>query len=125
MENLQTIFLLLFGSVILVGITQRFHVPYPIALILGGMVIGFIPGLPLINFNPNIILQIVLPPILYYAALGTAFREFQRNWGDIFSLAIGLVVFTTFIVGIIFKWMFPEFPWALAFTIGAIVSPPD
>src|SRR5689334_23295240 len=125
MESLETIFLLLFGAILLVGIAQKFHVPYPIALVLGGAVIGFIPGLPNIYFDPNIILVIVLPPILYYAAFGTAFREFQRNWKDIFSLALGLVIFTTIIIGIIFKWMFPEFPWALAFAFGAIVSPPD
>jgi monovalent cation/hydrogen antiporter len=125
MESLQTIFLLLFAAVLLVGIAQKFRVPYPIALILAGTAMGFIPGLPTIHFNPNIVLLIVLPPILYYAAFGTAFREFQRNWKDIFSLALGLVIFTTLIIGVIFKWMFPNFSWALAFAFGAIVSPPD
>lgn len=125
MDNLQTIFLLLLVAVLLVGVAQKFRIPYPIALVLGGTTIGFIPGLPTIEFNPDIVLVIVLPPILYYSAFGTAFREFQRNWKDIFSLALGLVVFTTVIIGIIFKWMFPELPWALAFAFGAIVSPPD
>lgn len=125
MQSLQTIFLLLFAAILLVGIAQKFRIPYPIALVLGGTAIGFIPGLPTIYFNPNMILVIVLPPILYYAAFGTAFREFQRNWKDIFSLALGLVIFTTIVIAIIFKWMFPEFPWALAFAFGAIVSPPD
>lgn len=125
MESLQTIFLLLFAAVLLVGMAQKVHISYPIALILGGAVMGFFPGLPVINFNPDIILVIVLPPILYYGAFGTAFREFQRNWKDIFSLALGLVVFTTIIIAVIFKWMFPQFPWALAFAFGAIVSPPD
>ena len=53
------------------------------------------------------------------------FREFKRNWRGSFSLALGLVLLTTFVVGVIFKWLFPEFPWALAFAFGAIVSPPD
>lgn len=125
MESLQTIFLLLFAAVLLVGMAQKFHIPYPIALILGGAVMGFFPGLPVIKFNPDIILMIVLPPILYHGAFSTAFREFQRNWKDIFSLALGLVVFTTLIIAVIFKWIFPQFPWALAFAFGAIVSPPD
>lgn len=125
METLQAIFLLLLASVLLVNVAQRCHVAYPIALVLAGIPIGFIPGLPATNFDPKIILVIVLPPILYYAAFGTAFREFQRNWREIFSLALGLVVFTTLIVGIIFKWMFPELSWALAFAFGAIISPPD
>lgn len=125
MESLETILLLFFAAVLLVGIAQKFRTPYPIALVIGGAIIGFIPGLSTLDFNPNIILLIVLPPILYYAAFGTAFREFQRNWKDIFSLALGLVVFTTFVIALIFKWMFPQFPWELAFAFGAIVSPPD
>lgn len=125
MENLQSIFLLFFAAVLFVGIAQKFRVPYPIALVLGGTAMGFIPGIPSIDFNPNMILLIVLPPILYYAAFGIAFREFQRNWRDIFSLALGLVIFTTVVIGIVFKWMFPQFPWALCFAFGAIVSPPD
>jgi CPA1 family monovalent cation:H+ antiporter len=125
MESLHTILLLLFAAVFLVGIAQKCRIPYPIALVLGGAAIGFIPNLHVIDFNPEIILVIVLPPILYYAAFGTIFQDFQRNWRDIFSLALGLVFITTFIIGIIFKWLFPEIPWALAFAFGAIVSPPD
>lgn len=125
MNNLETIFIMLFVAILLVAIAQKFQVPYPIALILGGTAIGFTPGLHAIYFDPNLILVIVLPPILYYAAFGISNREFKQNWRDIFSLALGLVVFTTFVIGIIFKWMFPEFPWALAFAFGAIVSPPD
>lgn len=125
MASIEIILLLLFAAVILVGIAQKFRVPYPIALVLGGAAIGFIPNLPNISFNSEIVLVIVLPPILYYAAFGTVFQEFQRNWRDIFSLALGLVIFTTLIIGVIFKWLFPQFPWALAFAFGAIVSPPD
>lgn len=123
--GIQTIAILLLAAVLLVNIAQKLRVPYPIALVLGGTAIGFIPGIPTIDFDPNIVLVIVLPPILYTAAFGTAFREFQRNWKEIFSLALGLVIFTTIIIGIIFKWMFPQYSWALAFAFGAIVSPPD
>jgi len=125
MIALQTIFLLLLCAVIVVSVAQKLRIPYPIALVLGGAAIGFIPGMPDINFNPNVLLVIVLPPILYYAAFGIAFREFQNNWKEIFSLALGLVIFTTIIIGTIFKWMFPQYSWALAFAFGAIVSPPD
>lgn len=125
MNSLETIFILLFAAILLVGVAQKIHVAYPIALVLSGAAIGFIPGLHPIYFDPNLILVIVLPPILYYAAFGIAYREFRRNWRDIFSLALGLVVFTTIVIGIIFKWMFPEFSWALAFAFGAIVAPPD
>src|SRR5262249_22066788 len=125
MESLQTIILLLFAAVLLIVLAQKFRLPYPIALVLGGTAIGFVPGLPAIHFDPNIVLVIVLPPILYYASFETAFREFRGNWKDIFSLALGLVIFTTIVIAMICKWLFPEYPWALAFAFGAIVSPPD
>lgn len=125
MENLEIIFFLLLTAIILVGIAQKIHVPYPIILILGGAAISFIPGIDNITFNPGLVLMIFLPPILYYSAFGISFREFQLNWKSIFSLALGLVALSTFIVGLIFKWIFPQFSWALAFAFGAIVSPPD
>lgn len=125
MTGLETIFILIFAAILLVGVAQKVRIPYPITLVLGGAVIGFIPGLHPIDFDPDLILVIVLPPVLYYSAFGISFREFKKNWRGIFSLALSLVVVTTLVVGMIFKWMFPEFPWALAFAFGAIVSPPD
>lgn len=125
MESFQTFILLMFAGVILVGMAQKIHIPYPIALVLGGAAIGFIPNLPPINFDPHLILVVVLPPVLYYAAFGISYREFKKNWRDIFSLALGLVFVSTFVIGLIFKMLFPEFSWALAFAFGAIVSPPD
>ena len=105
---------------------QKIHLPYPIALVLGGAAIGFIPNLHPINFDPNLILVVVLPPILYYAAFGILTREFKKNWRDIFSLSPwGWSLLSMFAIGLIFKMLFPEFPWALAFAFGAIVSPPD
>ena len=125
MENLDIIFFLLLSAVLLVGLAQKIDVPYPIILILGGAAISFIPGLDNIYFNPNFVLLIFLPPILYYSAFGISFREFQRSWKNIFSLALGLVALTTLVVGVIFKWLFPQFSWPLAFAFGAIISPPD
>lgn len=125
MENVEIVFFLLLSAVLLVGLSQKINVPYPIALILGGAVISFIPGINHIYFNPDLILMLCLPPILYYGAFGISFREFQRDWKNIFSLALGLVALTTCVVAVVFKWIFPQFSWALAFTFGAIVSPPD
>ncbi len=125
MEKLQTIIMLMFAAALLIGIAVKYRIPYPIALVIGGTAIGFIPGLNAILLDPNLILIVVLPPLLYYAAFGISFREFIRNWKEIFSLALGLVFVTTLVIGLLFKWMFPEFPWALAFAFGAIISPPD
>ncbi|MBS0654609.1 MAG: Na+/H+ antiporter [Verrucomicrobia bacterium] len=125
MDSFQTLVVLIFLATLLVGIAQKIGITYPIALVLGGTAIGFIPCLASFSFNPNLILPIVLPPILYYAAFSISFREFKKNWKEIFSLALGLVAATTFLVGLVFKWLFPELPWAIAFAFGAIVSPPD
>ena len=125
MHSLQTIILLMFAAIILIGMAVKMRIPYPIALVIGGTALGFFPELQAVDFDPNLILIIVLPPILYYAAFAISFRDFKQNWRTIFSLALGLVFFSTLVIGLIFKWIFPEFPWALAFAFGAIVSPPD
>lgn len=113
------------AAVLLVGLAQKLRIPYPITLVLGGAGLGFIPGLTQLYLDPKLVFVIVLPPILYYGSFWISFREFKKNLVDIFSLALGLVFATTLAIGILFKWLFPEFPWALAFTFGAIVSPPD
>lgn len=125
MNTLQTIILLMTLAIVLVGIALRLRIPYPLALVLGGAALGFAPGLNEIPFNPNFVLVIVLPPTLYYAAYSIPFKEFRRNIQDILWLALGLVIVTTLFIGLLFKWLFPELPWALAFTFGAIISPPD
>lgn len=125
MSTLHTFILLMAAAIILVGVAQRMRIPYPLILVLGGAAMGFVPFLKDISYNPQTILTIVLPPILYYGAFWTSFREFRSNLWDIFSLALGLVCVTTLFIGLLFKWIFPEYPWALAFAFGAIVSPPD
>lgn len=112
-------------AILLVGAAEKMRIPYPIVLVLGGAILGFIPYLKAISFDPNLILVVVLPPILYIGAYQISFREFKRNSREIFSLALGLVVVTTFVIGILFKWFFPQLPWALAFAFGALISPPD
>lgn len=125
MDNFEIIVLLISVSTLLVGVAQKLHIPYPIALVIGGLAIGFIPRLEGFTVDPYLILVIVLPPILYYGAYQLPFREFIQNWKDIFSLALGLVIVTTLVVGVVVKWLIPDFSWPLAFALGAIVSPPD
>lgn len=125
MNSFETLIFLMFAAILLIGVAQKLHIPYPIALVIGGAVIGFIPGITPIFFEPNLLLTVVLPPLLYYAAFWISFREFKHNLRHIFSLAIGLVIATTLVIGGIFKWIFPDLPWTLAFAFGAIVSPPD
>jgi len=125
MELLVTILFLLLCSVVLGWIARHFAFPYPIALVIGGAALGFAPHLPQFPFEPESILILFLPPILYQAALLTSWRDFRANLRPIGMLAIGLVIVTTLAVGAAAKWLIPDLPWAAAFVLGAIVSPPD
>lgn len=125
MNPLYTLVFLMFVAVLLVGAAQKLKISYPIALVLGGTLLGFIPGLSSIDFDPRILLVIVLPPILFYASYSISFKEFTKYFSDIFLLAIVLVIITTLVVALLFKWLFPDLSWGLAFAFGAIVSPPD
>ncbi|WP_068469314.1 Na+/H+ antiporter [Candidatus Protochlamydia phocaeensis] len=125
MNSLLSLVIMMSIAALLVDVAQRFRIPYPITLVLGGTCLGFLPGLNPVFLNPNSILVLVLPPILYYGAYWISFREFKKNLREIFSLALGLVIATTIVIGIIFKALFPELSWSLAFAVGAIISPPD
>jgi Na+/H+ antiporter len=122
---LELVLLLMICAVALGWVARHYNFPYPIALVAGGALLGLIPKLPQIPFDPQLILVIVLPPILYQAALLTSWNDFKANIRPISLLAIGLVVATTLAVGAALKWMVPSVPWAAAFVLGAIVSPPD
>ena len=119
-----TVFLL-FCAAALGWVAHRFQFPYPIALVAGGAILGLVPRLPQFPFDPQFILVLILPPVLYQAALMTSWSDFKAHVRPIGLLSIGLVVATTLAVGAAFKLMVPQAPWAAAFVLGAIVSPPD
>ncbi len=125
MKVLEVILFLMLCAVALGWVARHFRFPYPIALVIGGGALGFVPQLPQLPFDPQLILVLVLPPILYQAALLTSWRDFKGNIRPIGLLAIGLVIVTTLAVGAVLKLVVPEIPWAAAFVLGAIVSPPD
>lgn len=125
MALLQVLLFLLLCALALGWLSRRVNLPYPIALVIGGSLLGFVPGLPQIQFDPQFLLVLVLPPILYQAALLTSWRDFKANLKPIGFLAIGVVIVTTLAVGAVLKLLVPGIPWAVAFVFGAIVSPPD
>jgi CPA1 family monovalent cation:H+ antiporter len=125
MGLLQVVLFLMLFAVALGWVARHFKFPYPIALVIGGGMLGFVPRLPQPEFDPQFTLVLVLPPILYQAALLTSWREFKANIRPIGLLAIGLVIATTLAVGATLKLLIPDIPWAAAFVLGAIVSPPD
>lgn len=121
----ELILLLMLCAVGLGWLARRLRLPAPIALVVGGTLLGCVPRLPQFPFDPQLILVIVLPPILYQAALLTSWTDFKAHIRPISLLAIGLVVATTLAIGATLKWLVPDIPWAAAFVFGAIVSPPD
>jgi monovalent cation/hydrogen antiporter len=104
---------------------RRLKMPYPIALVIGGLCISLVPGLPPVHINPELVFLLFLPPLLYAAGWFTSWHDFKANRRPIFLLAFGLVLFTTFVVGMVLHSVIPAMPLAVAFAFGAIVSPPD
>ena len=124
-QQIETILLLLLLAVALATVARRFAIPYPIVLVVGGLFLGFVPGLPDVRLDPDIVFLLFLPPILYSAAVRTSFRHFRENARPIGLLAVGLVLTTMVAVAVVAHAIVPGLPWAAAFALGAIVSPPD
>jgi len=125
MENVTVIIILLFGISFLGILSAKYKFPFPIALVLCGVAISVIPGIPIVSLSPDIVFIIFLPPLLYGAAWDTSWHEFKGALRPISLAAIGLVLFTTLAVGVVAHYLIPHMGWPLAFLIGAIVSPPD
>lgn len=125
MENVSIIILLLFGIAFIGILSNKYKFPFPIALVLSGVFISLIPGLPVIELAPDVVFILFLPPLLYAAAWNTSWHDFKANLRPIGLAAIGLVIFTTLLVAVAVHWLIPNLSWPVAFLIGAIVSPPD
>jgi CPA1 family monovalent cation:H+ antiporter len=122
---LELVLLLLVVAAALAVVARRFELPYPLLLVVGGLALAFIPGLPRVRIDPSLVLLIFLPPLLYAAAWFTSWRDFAANLRSIALLAIGLVVATTTAVAWVAHEVIPGMSWPVAFVLGAIVSPPD
>lgn len=106
-------------------LAKRIAVPYPIILVIGGLLLSSVPGAPRIKLDPNIVFLVILPPLLFSAAFHTSWREFKRNLVSIVLLAFGLVGFTVFGVALATRWMLPGFDWKLGLVLGAVVATTD
>ena len=122
---MESLILVMLCAIAAGWVANRARIPYPIVLVLVGIVLGLVYDWPGLDIEPNLVLAIVLPAVLYPAALDTSWRDFGQNLRSILLLATGLVATTTLAVGVAFKWLVPETPWPVAFALGAIVSPPD
>ena len=106
-------------------LAQRLSVPYPIVLVLGGAVLGFVPGLPDVKLDPEVVLVVFLPPLLYRAAIYANLGDMRASLRGLTLIAVGLVLATTCAVAWAAHALIPGMTWGAAFVLGAIVSPTD
>ena len=125
METLTAVLLILVAIAIVYEIARRIGVPYPTLLVLGGLALAFVPGLPRIELEPDLVLLVFLPPLLFAAAAESPIRDLRANLGPLVRLSIGLVLFTMVVVAVVAHALVPGMSWAAAFTLGAIVGPTD
>jgi len=119
------VFSLVVAITLLTLVAERARIPYPIILVLGGLVVSLVPGIPVFTISPDYVFFFFLPPILYGAAWFTSWRDFKFNLRPIMLLAVGAVLFTMLAVAWVAHALIPGMSWPVAFVLGAVVSPPD
>lgn len=125
MQNFEVIIFVFAILIALLAVADRLRLPYAVLLVIAGLTIGFIPYLPVLALDPEVVFLLFLPPILYDAASRTSWHDFKSEIRPISTLAIALVFLTTVSVATVCYFLIPGFTWPLAFVLGAIVSPPD
>jgi Na+/H+ antiporter len=123
-STIQILLLLLIVIAAVAVVARRLQVPLAIPLVLTGVALALVPGLPTVELVPESVLLLVLPPVIYSSAVAMSWREFRFNLRPISFLAVGCVIFTTAVVAAAANWLL-GLPWPLGFLLGAIVSPPD
>lgn len=125
LQMFELMIAMLLAIILLHYVAERLSLPPAVALLSGGMLFAFVPGLPVITLDPELVLVIFLPPLLMDGAWFIALRHLHRHMIGIMGLAVGAVLFTTAIVAAVAHWLMPWLPWAACAALGAIVSPPD
>ena len=124
MPNMELIIALLGAATLLSGVSRLVDVPYPVVLVIGGVVLAAIPGIPDVSISPNVVFLVFLPPLLYSAALTTSPGELRDNAATILVLAVGLVLATVVLVAVVAHFV-AGLPWPMAFVLGAILGATD
>lgn len=125
MENYTIVLVIMSLMIGASGIADKIKLPAPVLLLLVGMIMGFLPAMPDIELNPEIVMLLFLPPLLYDAAFNISFKDFKTNIHTINTLAVGLVFITTVGIAVVAHYLIPGMSWPLAFVLGAILSATD
>src|SRR5437763_106873 len=125
MHNFETVLALLVGVTFLALVARRLDVPTPALLVAGGVLVAVLPGLPVVQFDPQLVFLVFIPPLLYRASLLASYRDVRANLRPILLLGVGHVLFVTIVVAWVARLAVPGLPWASACALGAVVSPPD
>ncbi len=125
MIAVELVLILLAASAALELLARRIGIPHPVLLVLGGLLVALAPGLPPVRLDPDVVFLVFVPPLLYWAALTSSYRELRRNLRSISLLAVILVLVTACAVAAVAHAVVPGMGWAPAFVLGAIVSPTD
>jgi CPA1 family monovalent cation:H+ antiporter len=107
------------------ALARVLSVPYPIALVVGGALLGFVPGIPVVRLDPDAVLVVFLPPLVYASAFFANLGDIRANLRGVTLSSVGLVLVTMVVVAVVAHALVPDLPWAAAFTLGAVVSPTD
>jgi CPA1 family monovalent cation:H+ antiporter len=125
-HHLELVLLYLMGLVAaLAALARRFHTPYPIVLVIGGLAASLLPNVPKVSLNPDVVFLVLLPPLLFAAAFHASWRDFKLNLVSILLLAFGLVGFTVAVLAYMSGWLLPGFDHRIGFVLGALVASTD
>ena len=116
-DNLFVVLSLLVAVSMLSMLSVKLKISYPILLVLAGLIIGFIPGMPIVSLDPDTVFLIFLPPLLYSAAWNTSWKDFWKHRRPIGLLSIGLVIFTSTAIAFFSHAIIPNFPLAYGFLL--------
>src|SRR6266480_2848054 len=125
MHHFETVLALLVGVTFLALVARRLAIPTPAVLLAGGVLVALLPGLPAVQFDPQLVFLVFIPPLLYRASLLASYRDARANLRPILLLGVGHVLFATVAVAWVAHLAVPGMPWASGFALGAVVSPPD
>src|SRR5437870_9031725 len=125
MHGFETVLALLVGVTFLALLARRLDIPTPAVLVAGGLLVALVPGLPAVQFDPQLVFLVFIPPLLYLSSYLASYRDVRANLRPILLLGVGHVLFVTAVVAWVARLAVPGLPWASAFALGAVVSPPD